>query len=68
VATTAYDPVLAYEMAVILDCGARAMKEEGTTSSYVMNENYAQPSLPEGAEGILSRASSASRRMVRRMR
>ncbi len=44
-------------MAVIVDRGARAMMEEGEDAFYyltAMNENYAQPSMPEGAEaGIL---------------
>jgi len=45
---------LAYEVAVILDHGARAMMEEGKDEFYyvtAMNENYAQPSMPEGVEG-----------------
>jgi pyruvate dehydrogenase E1 component len=50
----AYDPAFAYEVAVIFDHGARAMMEEGKEEFYyvtAMNENYAQPSMPEGAEG-----------------
>ena len=50
----AYDPAFAYELAVILDHGARAMMEEGKDVFYyvtAMNENYAQPSMPEGVEG-----------------
>jgi pyruvate dehydrogenase E1 component len=38
----AYDPALAYEVAVILDHGARAMMEEGKDEFYyvtAMNEN-----------------------------
>lgn len=49
----AYDPAFAYELAVILDHGARGMMEENRDEFYyitAMNENYAQPSLPEGAE------------------
>ena len=45
----AYDPAFAYEMAVILDHGARSMMEEGRDEFYyvtAMNENYAQPSKP----------------------
>ena len=53
----AYDPAYAYEMAVILDHGARAMMEEQRDEFYyitAMNENYAQPSMPEGtAEDII---------------
>ena len=49
----AYDPAFAYELAVIVDHGARAMMEEGKDEFYyvtAMNENYAQPSMPEGVE------------------
>jgi len=53
----AYDPAYAYELAVIMDEGMRRMMEEQKDEFYyvtVMNENYAQPSMPEGAEeGIL---------------
>ncbi|WP_247998036.1 alpha-ketoglutarate dehydrogenase [Brucella tritici] len=50
----AYDPAFAYEMAVIVDHGARRMMEEGKDEFYyitAMNENYAQPTMPEGVEG-----------------
>ena len=50
----AYDPAFACELAVILDHGAREMMERQVDAFYyvtVMNENYAQPSLPAGAEG-----------------
>lgn len=49
----AYDPAFAYEMAVIVDHGMRGMLEEQRDEFYyitAMNENYAQPSLPEGVE------------------
>ena len=49
----AYDPAFAYELAVILDHGMRAMMEEQRDEFYyitVMNENYAQPSMPPGIE------------------
>ena len=53
----AYDPAFAGELAVILDHGARQMLERGEDAFYyltVMNENYAQPSLPaEAAEGVI---------------
>jgi pyruvate dehydrogenase E1 component len=53
----AYDPAFAYELAVIMDFGARRMLEEGVDEFYyltVMNENYAQPSMPAGVEaGII---------------
>jgi pyruvate dehydrogenase E1 component len=48
----AYDPAFACELAVILDHGMRGMLERQADEFYyitVMNENYAQPSLPEGA-------------------
>jgi pyruvate dehydrogenase E1 component len=53
----AYDPAYAYELAVIIQDGLRRMLgEEEDVFFYltVMNENYAQPAMPEGAEdGIL---------------
>jgi pyruvate dehydrogenase E1 component len=53
----AYDPAFAYEVAVILDHGARAMLERQEDAFYyltVTNESYPQPSLPPGSEdGIL---------------
>jgi len=48
----AYDPAFAGELAVILDYGARRMIEQQCDEFYyltLMNENYAQPSLPKGA-------------------
>ena len=48
----AYDPAFAYEVAVIIDHGARRMMTDGEDVFYyitVMNENYAQPSLPSDA-------------------
>ena len=47
----AYDPAFAGEMAVIVDQGIREMMIEQKDVFYyvtLMNENYAQPSLPEG--------------------
>jgi pyruvate dehydrogenase E1 component len=53
----AYDPAFAGEMAVIIDHGMREMLvDEQDVFYYVtlMNENYAQPDLPEGAaEGVI---------------
>ena len=53
----AWDPAFAGELAVILEHGARRMLEEGIDEFHyitMMNENYAQPSLPEGAAaGVL---------------
>ncbi len=48
-----YDPAFAYELAVIFDRGARGMMEELRDEFYyitVMNETYAQPSMPAGVE------------------
>lgn len=45
----AYDPAFAGELAIIIDHGARQMLERGEDVFYyvtVMNESYAQPSLP----------------------
>jgi pyruvate dehydrogenase E1 component len=53
----AYDPAYAYELAVILDDGMHRMLTAQEDVFYyvtVMNENYAQPSLPADVrEGIL---------------
>jgi pyruvate dehydrogenase E1 component len=57
----AYDPAFAYEVAAIVDAGMREMVEQQRDVFYyvtVMNENYAQPSVPGGdlqtlREGIL---------------
>jgi pyruvate dehydrogenase E1 component len=53
----AYDPCFACELAVIVEDGMRRMLGAQEDEFYyvtVMNENYAQPSLPAGArEGIL---------------
>lgn len=49
----AYDPCFAGEFAVILDHGMRQMLEQQKDVFYyvtLMNENYAQPSLPAGVE------------------
>jgi pyruvate dehydrogenase E1 component len=49
----AYDPAFAYELAVILDHGMRRMMEQQADEFYyitMMNENYAQPSLPPDVE------------------
>jgi len=46
----AFDPAFSFEVATILDHGMRAMLEEGKDEFYyitVMNENYAQPSMPD---------------------
>ena len=53
----AYDPCYAFELAVIVHDGLRRMFGEGERLFYyitLMNENYPQPALPEGAaEDIL---------------
>jgi pyruvate dehydrogenase E1 component len=49
----AYDPAFAYELALILDHGMRRMMEQQVDEFYyitMMNENYAQPSMPDGVE------------------
>jgi pyruvate dehydrogenase E1 component len=70
----AYDPAFAGELAVILDAGMREMLVEQRDVFYyitLMNENYAQPNLPQGAsEGVLrggyrlSRAQAGGSRRV----
>ncbi len=48
-----YDPTFAYELAVILQSGLERMFAQGENVFYyvtVMNENYAHPPMPEGAE------------------
>jgi len=53
----AYDPAYAYELAVIILDGIKRMYTDREDIFYyitVMNENYPQPSMPEGVkEGIL---------------
>src|SRR5438874_7316100 len=53
----AYDPTFAYEVAVVIQDGLRRMIAEQEDVFYyitLMNENYAHPALPAGAEpGIL---------------
>jgi pyruvate dehydrogenase E1 component len=53
----AYDPTFAYELAVIVHDGLRRMYEAQEDIYYyitVMNESYAHPSMPQGAEeGII---------------
>jgi len=47
----AYDPAFAGELAIIVDHGLRRMMQEHADEFYyvtVMNENYPQPSLPDG--------------------
>jgi pyruvate dehydrogenase E1 component len=49
----AYDPTYAYELAVIMQDGLRRMYHQGERVFYyitVLNENYAQPEMPAGAE------------------
>jgi pyruvate dehydrogenase E1 component len=49
----AYDPAFAYELALILDHGMRRMMEQQVDEFYyvtMMNENYAQPSMPAGID------------------
>jgi len=54
----AYDPAFAGEMAVIIDQGMREMVYEQQDVFYyvtLMNENYAQPNLPEGVNHSILR-------------
>jgi len=54
----AYDPAFAGEMAVIVDHGMREMLVEQKDVFYyvtLMNENYAQPDLPDSAAGDVVR-------------
>jgi pyruvate dehydrogenase E1 component len=50
----AYDPTFQYEVAVILQDGLRRMFGEADESVFyyltLLNENYPQPAMPEGAE------------------
>jgi pyruvate dehydrogenase E1 component len=70
----AYDPCYGYELALILQDGVRRMLEAEQDVFYyvtVMNENYAHPALPFGAEeGVLKgmhrvRAAGKGRKNVR---
>lgn len=49
-----YDPTFAYEVAVIMQDGIRRMYGENQENVFyyltLMNENYAMPAMPEGAE------------------
>ena len=48
-----FDPTFAYELAVIIHDGMRRMYADQQSVFYyitVMNENYAHPAMPEGAE------------------
>lgn len=71
----AYDPAFACELAIILDHGMRRMLEEGADEFYyitVMNESYAQPSLPADAaagiiKGLYRLSASASARASLRL-
>jgi pyruvate dehydrogenase E1 component len=69
-----YDPTFAYELAVIIHDGMRRMfvnQEDVFYYLTVMNENYAHPAMPQGAEtGILKgmyllREGAASRSKVK---
>ena len=54
----AYDPAFACELAVVMDHGMREMWERQQDVFYyltVMNENYAQPSLPAGVRDDIIR-------------
>jgi pyruvate dehydrogenase E1 component len=54
----AYDPAYGYELAVIIHHGLQTMfvnKEDYYYYITVMNENYAQPAMPEGCENGIVR-------------
>jgi pyruvate dehydrogenase E1 component len=54
----AYDPAFAYEFALILQDGMRRMLQDQEDAFYYVtlgNENYAQPSQPQGVEADLLR-------------
>ncbi len=65
----AYDPAYAYELTVIIQDGLRRMFADRENRFYyvtVMNENYVQPTMPEGVEqgiikGLYPRRKSAKR-------
>jgi pyruvate dehydrogenase E1 component len=52
-----YDPTYSFELSIIIQDGLRRMYEEGENRFYyitTMNENYAQPDMPQGVEeGII---------------
>lgn len=59
-----YDPSFGYELAVIIQDGLRRMFVEHEDVYYyitVLNENYAQPAMPEGAEEGIRRGLYALR-------
>ena len=61
----AYDPCYAYELAVIIQQGLKEMLEEQKNRFYyitAMNENYAQPPMPAGAEEGIVRGMYCLRR------
>ena len=68
----AYDPAFGYEVAVIIQEGLRRMVAEQEDVFYyltLMNENYAHPAMPEGAEdGHPARHVPAARRRLERAR
>ena len=53
-----YDPTFAYELAVVFHDGLKRMYEKGENVYYyltTLNENYAQPAMPEGSQqGIIN--------------
>lgn len=70
-----YDPTYAYELAVIIQDGLRRMYVEQEDIFYyitVMNENYAHPAMPKGAEqdilkGMYSFKKSANKKKAPRV-
>jgi pyruvate dehydrogenase E1 component len=64
-----YDPTFQYELAVIVQDGLRRMVQEQEDVYYyltVMNENYAHPDMPKGAEEGILKGMYAGMRSTRR--
>jgi pyruvate dehydrogenase E1 component len=60
-----YDPAYAYELAIIVHDGLKRMYERQERLFYYvtcMNENYAQPALPKGAEADILRGAHRVRK------
>jgi len=60
-----YDPTFGYELAVVIQDGLRRMVQEQEDVYYyltVMNENYEQPGIPEGAEADIIKGMYAFRK------
>ncbi len=61
----AYDPTFSYEVAVLVQKGIERMYQKGEDLFYyitLLNENYAQPEMPEGVEEGINRGMYLYRR------